>query len=250
LSSVKAKLYALSMSHPARAAGLMLRHKGIDHEIVNLVPGSQPVVLRLRGFRGPTVPALQIDGRKVQGSLQISRALEELKAEPPLFPADPKLRTAVEDAERWGEAEYQPLPRRLFRWAITRDQDLREALARAAGLPTPSIVGRATVPVAWYFARASQANDDSVRSDLTRLPHLLDHVDELIAEGVIGDELPNAADFQIATTTRVLMNFSSLRPLLEGRPAVEHAERVVPRFGAEFPLRLPQEWVPAPPPRA
>jgi glutathione S-transferase len=250
LPSVKAKLYSLALSHPSRAAGLMLRHKGIEHQIINLIPGSQPVVLRLRGFRGPTVPALQIDGRKVQGSLQISRALEELQAEPSLFPADPELRPAVEDAERWGEAEYQPVPRRLFRWATVKDGSLREALARTAGLPSPSLVGRATVPVAWYFARASQANDDSVRADLTRLPALLDRVDELIAEGVIGDELPNAADFQIATTTRVLMNFSSLRPLIEERPAGEHAQRVVPRFGAGFPLHLPQEWVPAPPPRA
>src|SRR5438093_8729592 len=113
----------------------MLRHKGIEHEIVNLIPGSQPLVLRLRGFRGGTVPALEIDGRKVQGSLQISHALEELRPDPRLFPADPELRSAVEDAERWGEAEYQPVPRRLFRWATTTNQDLRQALAKTAGLP-------------------------------------------------------------------------------------------------------------------
>jgi glutathione S-transferase len=247
---VKAKLYSLALSHPARAAGLMLRHKGIEHQIVNLIPGSQPLVLRLRGFRGATVPALEIDGRKVQGSLQISRELEEVQAEPPLFPADPELRTSVEDAERWGEAEYQPVPRRLFRWATTTDQDLREVLAKTAGLPAPSLVGRATLPVAWYFARASNANDESVRADLARLPGQLDRVDELIADGVIGGEPANAADYQIATTTRVLMNFSDLRPLIESRPAGEHARRVVPGFDREFPVRLPAEWVPATPPRA
>ena len=41
----------------------------------------------------------------------------------------------VEEAERWGEAELQPIPRRLFRWALARDAGLRRRAARATGLP-------------------------------------------------------------------------------------------------------------------
>ena len=127
---VRVKLYSIAVSHPARAAGLMLRHKGIDYELVNLTPGSQRLLLRLNGFRGGTVPALAIDGRRVQGSLRVSRALEELEPEPPLFPADPEQRSAVEAAERWGEAVLQPVPRNLFRWCLARD-----AAARAVAWP-------------------------------------------------------------------------------------------------------------------
>src|SRR3954470_21314796 len=113
----------MAVSHPAQAARAMLEHKGIEYELVSVMPGSQPVALRLAGFRGRTVPALKLDGRKVQGSLAISRALEELQPDPPLFPPD--RREAVEEAEAWGERELQPLPRRFFRWGAAHRQHVR-----------------------------------------------------------------------------------------------------------------------------
>src|SRR5688500_2727253 len=97
-------LYSMSISHPARAAGLMLAYKGIEPRRVEVMPGSQQLLMRAHGFRGGTVPALKIDGKRVQGTLAISRELDAVKPEPPLFPADPALRAAVEEAERWGEA--------------------------------------------------------------------------------------------------------------------------------------------------
>jgi glutathione S-transferase len=242
---VEAVLYSLVPSHPARAAGLMLRHKGIEHKVVNLPPGSQPLALRALGFRGGTVPAMKLDGRRVQGSLQISRALEELKPTPPLFPGDPAARAAVEEAERWGEAVYQPVPRRIFRWALARDGDLRAQLARQSQVPLPGINARLTGPVAYAFARAAGADEEAVEADVKALPEHLDRVDGLIADGVIGGSELNAADFQIATTTRVLLNMPPLAPILRDRPAAEHAFRVVPKFGGEVPLRVPPEWVPA-----
>jgi glutathione S-transferase len=244
---VTVKLYSISVSHPARAAGLMLRHKGIEHEIVDVPPGSQRALLRLRGFPEGTVPAMTIDDRKVQGSLEISRALEELKPDPPLFPADPAQRAAVEEAERWGEAALQPLPRNLFRWGVSRDGELRLALAKATTMPAPEISARLAKPLGWYFSRViSGSTEESIKAQLATLPQLLDHVDRLLAADVIGGEQPNAADFQIATSVRVLLNFPQLRPLIEGRPAGELAMKIAPGFGAEMPLKLPPEWVPEP----
>jgi glutathione S-transferase len=244
---VKVKLYSIGVSHPARAAGLMLRYKGIEYEIVDIPPGMQRVLLRAHGFRGATVPALKIDGRKVQGSLNVSRALEELQPEPPLFPSDPQQRAAVEEAERWGEAELQPVPRNIFRWFVTRDYELRRHLAETSGMPLPALAGRLAKPVGWYFARViSGASEESVRSEIAALPAQLDHVDELIAEGVIGNEQPNAADFQIATSVRVLLNFPQLQSLIEPRPAGQLAMRIAPGFGDPMPLRLPPDWVPEP----
>ena len=238
-------LYSIAASHPARAAGLMLRHKDIEFELVDLLPGSQRIVLRLRGFRDGTVPALRVDGRSVQGSLRISRALEELKLDPRLFPADPSERKAVEEAERWGEAVLQPLPRHLFRWSLTRDRELREALGERTGMPAAKAGAYLMKPIAWYFARiVSGATDESIRADLASLPERLDHVDDLIAAGVIGGDEPNAADFQIATSVRVLLNFPQLRPLIESRPAGELAKRIVPDFGGSLPVELPADWIP------
>jgi glutathione S-transferase len=244
---LEVKLYSISVSHPARTAGLMLRHKGIDFEIVDVPPGTQRVLLRLRGFDELTVPAMTVGGRKVQGSLEISRELDRLQPEPPLFPADPEQRAAVEEAERWGEAVLQPIPRNLFRWGVSRDGELRLALAEATGWPAPAVTAKLSGPLGWYFARIiSGATEESIRADLATLPLLLDHVDALIADGVIGGEQPNAADFQIATSLRVMLNFPQLAPLIESRPAGDLAMRIAPDFGRTLPVRLPAEWLPTP----
>ena len=244
---MQVKLYSIALSHPARAAGLMLRHKGIEHEIVDIQPGMQRVLLRVHGFRGATVPALKFDGRKVLGSRNISRALDDLKPDPPLFPSDPQERAAVEEAERWGDEVLQPIPRNIFRLSVARDQRLRRNLAETAGMPLPAVAAKLTKPVGWYFASVvSGTSEESIRAELAALPAHLDHVDELIAEGVIGGEQPNAADFQIATSVRVMLNFPQLRPLIEDRPAGELAMRIAPNFGRPLPLELPAEWVPEP----
>ena len=68
------------------------------------------------------MPALKIDGDKVQGSRQIARELERLRPEPPLFPADPEQRAAVEEAERFGDEELQHPIRQILWWALKRDK--------------------------------------------------------------------------------------------------------------------------------
>jgi glutathione S-transferase len=239
------KLYALTVSHPSVAVHLMLERKRLDHRVLNIQPGLHPVVVRLAGFSGHTVPALRYDGVRVQGSLAISRALEQLEPVPALFPKDPGRRRAVEDAEAWGERELQPIPRRMYRWGLVRRWELRRRLIEAAGMPAPGLTAILNLPLARVFAAMIGADDDAVRKDLRELPGKLGHVDALIAGGVIGSEEPNAADFQIATTLRVMLSFHDLRPMLEGRPAAELALRLVPDWPDEVPAFLPREWLPA-----
>jgi glutathione S-transferase len=75
---------------------------------------------------------------------------------------------------------------------------------------------------------------------------VLEHVDGLIAEGVIGGDTPNAADFQIVTSVRALLTAQDLRPAWEGRPAAALAMRLVPQFGNDFPAGLlPAEYLSA-----
>ncbi len=241
---MRAKLYSIAPSHPGRSARLMLERKGIAHEVVNILPGLQPLVLRAHRFRGSTVPALEIDGSRVQGTLRISRALEQIVPEPPLFPSDSRRRGECEEAERWAERVYQPLPRRIFRWALTDDGELRTHLAASSGMPLPGLSGGISRPMAIYFARMVGADEEQIRDDLESLPRILDRVDSLITSGVLGGEVANAADLQVAPTTGVLLNFPSLRRLFEGRPVAAHAERFGGRFGEEIPIRLPEEWLP------
>lgn len=240
---MSARLYSLSLSHPSHAVRLMLELKGIDHEVKDLLPGFHPPQLRLAGFRGDTVPALKIDGRRLQSSLAISRALEEIQPDPPLFPADPQRRHAVEEAEAWGEREFQPVPRRIFRWSVTHSGELRRSMAKSIGMPAPNVAAAMNVPIARHFARKAGAGDERVRANIENLPALFDRVDALIAEGTIGSAQPNAADFQIGTTARVFLAFEDLAPLLEGRPTKELALRILPRYPGRVPRVLPPEWL-------
>ena len=235
-------LYAIPPSHPAHAARLMLEHKGIAHRVVNLVPGTHAVAVRALGFPRGTVPALKLEGRRVQGSRQIAQALEEAQAEPALFPADAEGRFGVEEAERWGDEVFQDTPRMLTRWLAMNRPEMRVHMATEAGVPAPRVVGPANAPIARYFARKVGANDgERVGALVAGLPAQLDRVDRLIADGVIGASEPTAADFQIAPTVRVLMNYEDLAPAVEGRPAGALATRLLP----EYPMMVPAGFVPA-----
>ena len=92
--------------------------------------------------------------------------------------------------------------------------------------------------------RLNRAGDENVRRDLAALPGVLDRVDELLQSGTIGGAQLNAADFQIATSTALVATMDDLRPLLEGRPALEHARRVVPAYPGRLPRVFPAAWLP------
>jgi glutathione S-transferase len=222
----------------------MLDRKGIDYKLVEFLPGTHAVMLRTRGFRGPTVPALKLNGRRIQTSRAISRALEEVQPEPRLFPTDPEERLSVEEAERWGDQVLQPMPRRLFRWVAVNHPRFRAEFSRELGVPLPRLAGRVNAPVARYFARQSGSTDERVRNTLAMLPAALDHVDKLLGDGVIGGREPNAADFQIGTSVRVLMTWDDLAPAIEGRRAAKHAASLMPSYPNHVAAGyLPEEWL-------
>jgi glutathione S-transferase len=240
---VEARLYSIKLSHPGHAARLMLEHKGIEHRVTMFPAGLQPVLVRLAGFRGYTVPALKIDGRRVQTSLAIAQELERIKPDPPLYPADASARVRVEEAERWGEAELQPVTRRIIRWALTEQPGAREWMARHERFPLPAMQARTTTALARRFANAVGATGERVRQDIAELPAMLDRVDELLADGTLSREQPNAATFQIGTSVRALGLFPQLGPLVAGRPCDELARALLPEF-PQAPIELPGEWLP------
>jgi glutathione S-transferase len=234
------RIYAMGPSHPARAGIAMLRHKRIPHRVVWLMPGVHPMLVRLAGFERHTVPALDMDGRKVQGSSEIARHLDEVVPDPPLFPAAPGAPAAVEEAERWGRRALQPVPRRLFRYLLLTSPEARTWMgADVMHLPAAGLLQWAFMPAIWALARNSHADEATVRETIRRLPSLLDHVDALLAEGTIGGEQPNAADFQILAGVRVLCEFENLRPLLEWRPCAVAARALFPDWIGPIPRGLP-----------
>jgi len=222
----------------------MLERKGIPYKRVDLIPVVSKGVLKLQGFRGVTVPALKIEGRRVQGSREIARELDKLKPEPPLFPADPARRAKVEEAEAWGDQVLQPKARRLTWWALKRNRAPMATYSEGARLGVPvGLAVKTGGPIVSLSARFNGSTDENVREDLAGLPGDLDKIDAWISEGVMGGETLNAADLQIATSLRLLMTFEDLRPAIEKRPAGELALRAVPDFPGRTPPVFPGEWL-------
>jgi glutathione S-transferase len=241
---MKAVLIGVPASHPTVTAALMLGRKGIGFERFDLVPGLHRFILR-RAFPDGTVPALVLDGQRLQGSRNISRALDVLAPEPALFPGEQRRREAVERAELWGDLVLQPVARRLAWAALKRDRSTIVSFIEHArlGLPTKLAVAMAP-PVVLLSARLNRAGDRSAKRDLQALPALLDRVDELLENGVLGgDGDPNAADYQVGPSIRLLLTLDDLRPAIEARPAGRHAVRVVPHFGGRIPAVFPPDWL-------
>ena len=239
-----ARLFVIPASHPSIAAQLMLDHKGIAYRRTDLLPVISKLALRAVGFLGVTVPALKIDDSKIQGSRQIARELDRLRPQPPLFPADPAQRAAVEEAERFGDEQLQSPIRRILWWAIKRDKAPLRSYSEGAKLGLPiGLAMKTATPIVALSARFNQADDEHVRAGLAALPKMLDQIDAWIAAGVLGGELLNAADFQIAPSLALAMTLDDLRPTIEARPAGALAMRAVPHYPGHTPPILPRAWL-------
>lgn len=241
---MKVRLYTVPGSHPGVAVQLMLRHKGIPFERTDLFPAVSRVVVRALGFSGSSVPALKIDGRKIQDSLEISRELDRLQPEPPLFPADPQKRAAVEEAERFGSERLQHPIRQIIWWAFKENSAPLRSYSEGARLGIPvGLAVRTAAPILATEKRIHKATDETVRANLAEYGEMLQRVDDLIAAGTIGGEEPNAADFQIAPSIRLAMTMQDLRPFIESRPAGEFAKRIQPEIAGDFPPVFPPAWL-------
>jgi glutathione S-transferase len=247
-------LYVIPGSHACRSAILMLEHKRVPYRRVDLLTLTHSLAVRLRGFdagsqtrtagtRRPaplrmgdrlgTVPALASDGQRASTNHQIARFLDDRHPEPPLFPADPGQRRAVEEAESWANGTLQMAARRIaLAWAVRHPSGAsrggaggrmgyllyRRALARRLIIP---VIGRLIFAV-------DRATD---RDIIGELPALLDRIDAWIADGVLGGPQLNAADFMVAPSLALILYRPDVLPLFEGRPALELVDRLLPEPG-------------------
>jgi glutathione S-transferase len=254
---MEAKLYVILGSHACRTGMLMLEHKGIDYETVELTPTLHPFLLRLRGFSGNpatfrtldgdsnvmlgtadrmgTVPALLLGDERVKTNHEIARFLDRIKPDPPLFPAEPERRQAVEEAERWGDEELQMVARRLGIAGALHGPGLMAKNGNDGRLGPllwrSETVRRIGVRILGRFV--FRANPGTESELFARVPAMLDRIDAWIEAGVLnGDEL-NAADFSIAPCLALLDYRLDVRPEIERRPAMALLDRLLPEPGTE-----------------
>ncbi|HVY78721.1 MAG TPA: glutathione S-transferase N-terminal domain-containing protein [Solirubrobacterales bacterium] len=238
------RLYTIPGSHPGVAVQAMMKAKGIPFRRTDLFPVMQKVVVRAMGFPRQTVPAIKIDGRKVQGSREIARELDRLRPQPPLFPADPERRRAVEEAERFGDEELQHPIRQMVWWTLKRNKAPLRSYSEGTKLGIPIGLAVATAgPVLAATAYYNKATDENVRRGLAELPGFLDRIDAWIEAGVIDGEELNAADYQLAPSLRLAMTLQDLRPPIDARPAGKFARRVIPDYPGDAPPAFPPAWL-------
>jgi glutathione S-transferase len=245
-------LYVIPGSHACRSAMLMLEHKQVPYRRVEMVTLLHPVVARLHGFdaggqkrnvggRRPvalriadrlgTVPGLACDGQRVSTNHRIARFLEERHPEPPLFPADPEQRAAVEEAERWANDPLQMDARRILTGAVRRDSAAADRLGADGRLGhllyKRALARRILIPTLVCGAFAPSPMTE--RKLLAELAATLDRIDRWIADGVLGGAQLNAADFMVAPSLALILYRSDVLPVFEGRPALELVDRLLPQ---------------------
>ena len=243
-----AKLYVILGSHACRTGMLLLDHKGIGYDVVEIPTGLHPMAMRALGFGRPertrelgdrkgrmlgmldrlgTVPALNLDGDKVETNRDIARHLERVRPDPPLYPAGAGARRAVEEAEAWGDDVFQMVARRLAVAAGTRG-----ALHRGAD------DGRLG-PLLWRSGRMRSAGvgvvgaifgaDESGAAALrAQLPGMLDRIDGWVEAGVLNGEALNVADYMLVSSLALLTYVDDLRDDLARRPSMALIDRVLP----------------------
>jgi len=217
-----------------------LRLKGLEYERVELAPGEHPQKMQeLYGEGHSTVPGLLIDGEPVHGSRPILARLEQLVAEPTLYPSP-----EVREAERWGDEELQDLGRRLPWGAMHFRPEAMGTFGGAGALDGPGTdFAIAYVRASWKYHKISAAR---LHEDLAGLPALLAHVERLADEGVIGGEQANAADLQIGATLRVLLTVGDLQPLLADSAGERIARTHFTDYAGQIPAgAFPAGWVPS-----
>jgi glutathione S-transferase len=247
----RATLYAIPGSHACMSAVLMLEHEGVDFRRVDLFTGLHPLLVRAKGFaghrtpirqvdgrthrmlamldRGGTVPALLMSGERIQTNHDIARFLDRMSAQPALFPANPDARIEVEAAEAWGDEIFQMAARRIALAAAAHGLDAFHDRGNHGRLG-PLLAPRERVRMmASLGARVSfRAHPSNEGEMLGALPAMLDRIDAWIADGVLGGEQLNVADFMIVPSLALISYRLDLRSGIESRPAGALLERLLP----------------------
>jgi glutathione S-transferase len=255
-------LYVIPGSHACRSAMLMLEHKRLPYRRVDVVTLLHPIVARLHGFdagdqtraagskrtlglrlgdRLATVPGLASDGERVSTNHEIARFLDERHPQPPLFPAEPERRSAVEVAERWANETLQMAARRILLPAALRDRSRfsREAEDGRLGnlLYKHAYTRRLVLPL---LGRAFSAGPVAEAKLLAAFPAMLDRIDAWIADGVLGQAELNAADFMVAPSLALILYRPDVRPVFEGRPALKLVDRLLPEPASAVDAKQPE----------
>ena len=128
------KLFQLPFSHNCIKVRRALEWKRLPYETEDISPMNRE---RVRQVSGQGLVPVLVDGaRTVWDSTAILLYVEERHPDPPLLPADPRLRAECLVLEDWADAAFMALTRRLAYWRTLGTQGALESrfLSHARGV--------------------------------------------------------------------------------------------------------------------
>lgn len=105
------RLYQFAISHYCEKVRWALDYKGLSYETLSLLPGQHVKTIRKLTGEDSSVPVLDHDGHRIQGSKEIIDYLDEAFPENPLTPKDPQAREAAIAWEQRLDDEVGPAVR-------------------------------------------------------------------------------------------------------------------------------------------
>jgi glutathione S-transferase len=224
-------MYAIPASPPCACVEAALRLKRLPYDVTEL-PNLLHVPHQFVRFGVTTVPTMTLGDEKVCTSPKILRRLDALQPEPLLYPS-----AEVAAVEAWVVAELQPTTRRAANWAARRHNASAPTFFAQSKLPMPPPLIRAIAPAMTRVAALrTGASDATVAADLRALPGRLERLDGWFEEGVLGGEVPNAADLQVGSNLALLLRLEDVAPIIRAHPrAAEVADRHFPDYPGHVP---------------
>lgn len=196
-------LWHIPISHYSEKTRWALDHKGIAYDRRAPFPGVHiPVALWLTRGRCPTLPVLELEGKRIGDSTVIIAALEERFPEPRLYPADAEERRRALELEEVFDEELGPAIRRYAFHQLRQDHELFARLsARMAPRPLARFgrlggaYGRGYTALRFGAASAAGAERGraKVEAALDRLEAELDGGDYLVGDAFTVADLTAAA---------------------------------------------------------
>ena len=195
---------------------LVLAYKGLDHGVVEVIPGlGQLELFRLSGQR--QVPVLIDGGEVIADSTAIALHLEERHPEPALLPRDPVLRARVLLLEDWADTSLAGGCRQALFQAAATDPVLRGSLLPET-TPAPLRKLVSVIPGQVLSPVSEAVGDVLAPCEPRQLRRNLDQLTALVTASpyLAGDRL-SLADVAVAAQLTLLRFPASAGAPLAGR---------------------------------
>ena len=230
-------LYVIHGSHPCASVEAGLRTKGLAYDTVYLQFGLSQFTQTAR-FGKRTVPGLTVGHAEGVGlAADPARAGRPGGRTRRWCPPTPSCARAVDEADLWGDEVLQHQVRWIAVDAIRREPSVALAYGSRSAPPLPdAAIPGATKALFTTEMKLLGQTPERVRDEyVPALAGHLDHVDALIADGVLGGEQVNVADCQVAGSIRLLQTFEDLREGIDARPCGALARRLCPDYDGSMP---------------